>query len=184
MNICVFCASSSEIKDSYKETARSIGRFIAKNNHTLVYGGATGGLMTEIAEATHKNNGKIIGVIPESIINKGRLSALPDQLIRVKSMSERKEVMSRLADIFITLPGGIGTLDEFFDVSATSLVGDHNKPIILVNDNDYYKGLLLQLQRMTDEKLGSTKSIHQFTVVCSDKECFQIIDELTNQFLN
>lgn len=154
MNICVFCASSSQVSDAFKSEARLIGQFIAENGHTLIYGGATGGLMDAVAEATHELGGEIIGVVPDLIVEKGRKSDLPTQTFQVETMSERKELMKEYADVFVVLAGGFGTLDELFDVVASGMVGYHDKQTILVNSDDYFAGLLQQIDRMTAEGLG------------------------------
>ncbi len=154
MNICVFCASSPQVSEVFKSEARLIGRFIAENQHTLVYGGATGGLMDTVAEATHEFGGEIIGIVPDLIVEKGRKSALPMQLFQVETMSDRKELMKEYADVFVVLAGGFGTLDELFDVVASGMVGYHDKQTILVNSDDYFAGLLQQIERMTAESLG------------------------------
>ena len=115
MNICVFCASAPQTSEAFKAEARLIGNFIAEQGHTLVYGGATGGLMDAVAEAVHEGGGDIIGVVPQVIVDKGRKSTLPDQLYIVGDMSERKEMMKEFSDVFIVLPGGFGTFDEMCD---------------------------------------------------------------------
>ena len=154
MNICVFCASSDGVSEAFKEEARVIGRFIATGGHTLVYGGATGGLMDAVAETVAEQQGEIIGVVPELIVEKGRRSTLPMQLFEVADMSERKEMMKELADVFVVLPGGFGTYDELFDVLASGMVGYHDKPLALVNTDDFYAGIKQQIRRMTTENVG------------------------------
>lgn len=145
-NICVFCSSSNTIAENYKQAAFRLGEAIAKNGDTLVYGGATGGLMTSVAEGANAQNGKITGVITGSIIRMGRLSPLLSETIKVDSLSERKQRMRALADIFIVLPGGFGTLDEMFDVVASGTIGEHKKPLIIVNEDGFFDQLLEQIE--------------------------------------
>lgn len=171
MNICVFCASSPSVGRRFDEEARTIGRFIAENGHTLVYGGATGGLMDTVAEAAHACGGEIIGVVPELIVENGRKSGLPTQLFVVGDMSERKELMKEYADAFVVLAGGIGTYDELFDVLASGMVGYHDKPLALVNTDNFYEGILTQFGRMAAEKLGDTARTAGFRVCASADEC-------------
>ena len=164
MNICVFCASSDGVSEAFKEEARVIGRFIATGGHTLVYGGATGGLMDAVAETVAEQQGEIIGVVPELIVEKGRRSTLPMQLFEVADMSERKEMMKELADVFVVLPGGFGTYDELFDVLASGMVGYHDKPLALVNTDDFYAGIKQQIRRMTTENVGYVSRTSGFFV--------------------
>lgn len=142
MKICVFCSSSNSIAPEFIEMGKILGRKIAENGHTLVYGGATGGLMDAVAEGASGENGEIIGVIPEIIIHSDRLSKLPTQQIVTADMSERKKRMKEIADVFVVLPGGFGTLDEMFDVIASASVGEHKKPLICHNYNGFYNSLI------------------------------------------
>ena len=177
MNICVFCASSPQVSERFKEEARAIGRYIAEKGHTLVYGGATGGLMDAVAEAVHECGGEITGVIPEVIVQKGRESSLPTVLFRVGTMSERKDMMKEYADVFVALPGGYGTLDEVFDVLASGMAGEHDKPLVLVNTDDYWGYMLQQFQKMHAEGLAYRSPRVRLTVVQSAEEAMREIEE-------
>src|ERR1035437_5453077 len=148
MNIAVFCSSSNHIADQYREVAFQLGEFIAENGNTLVYGGATGGLMDSVAEGVHSKNGKIIGVIPNAVIKMNRQSSLPTQLITVETMSERKAEMKAFSEVFIVLPGSYGTLDEMLDIIASGVVGEHKKPLIILNQNGFYDLFLNQIDFM------------------------------------
>ena len=177
MNICVFCASSPQVSERFKEEARVIGRYIAEKGHTLVYGGATGGLMDAVAEAAHEGGAEIIGVIPEVIMRKGRESGLSSRLFRVGTMEERKDMMKEYADVFVALPGGYGTLDEVFDVLASGMAGEHDKPLVLVNTDDYWGSLLQQFQKMHAEGLAYRSPRVRLTVVQSADEAVREIEE-------
>ena len=142
MKICVFCSSSDRVGDDFKLLGKQVGRKIAENGHTLVYGGATGGLMDAVAEGATEKNGEIIGIISEIIIRANRLSALPTQMIVATDMNERKKRMKEIADVFLVLPGGYGTLDEMMDVIASGSVGEHRKPLICLNHNGVYDSLI------------------------------------------
>ncbi len=159
MNICVYCSSRNKGSAPYVAAAAELGDWIAKQGHTLVYGGATGGLMDAVADAAYAANGKIIGVIPTLIKDFGRLSNVCSQLIEVKDMSERKNVMQEVSDIFIVLPGGIGTMDELFDTISKVALGYFSKPTIIANFNNYWEHLINQLTLMQDTKLGSINNI-------------------------
>ena len=122
--------------------AQALGKLIAKDNLTLVYGGGNVGIMGELANTVLKYNGKVIGVIPENLVS--REAALRDvtELKVVKSMHERKALMSELSDGFITMSGGIGTLEEFFEIWTWAQLGIHSKPIGLLNIDNYYTKLI------------------------------------------
>lgn len=141
MNIAVYCSAKNQIPDNYKMLGIQLGQWIAKAGHTLIFGGATGGIMTAISETVFHNKGRVIGVIPKRIIQAGRRSDACTQLIEVDSMAMRKQEMRNRADLFVCLPGSYGTLDEMFDVIAAGTVGEHHKPLFIVNYNDFFSPL-------------------------------------------
>lgn len=154
MNICVYCSSSDQVRDEFKQQATEFGKWMANNGHTLVYGGATGGLMSAVAQGVADDNGDIVGIIPECIIEKGRKSDLPTELFIVGDMAERKSMMKEYSDVFVVFPGGFGTLDEMFDTISSCMVGEHDKTTILFNPDNFWMGLLLQLDKILKEGLG------------------------------
>lgn len=154
MNICVYCSSSDQVRDEFKQQATEFGKWLADKNHTLVYGGATGGLMSAVAQGASDAGGDIVGIIPDCIIEKGRKSDLPTELFIVGDMAERKSMMKEYSDVFVVFPGGFGTLDEMFDTISSCMVGEHDKPTILYNPDNFWMGLLLQLDKILKEGLG------------------------------
>ncbi|MBO5346308.1 MAG: TIGR00730 family Rossman fold protein [Paludibacteraceae bacterium] len=154
MNICVYCSSSDQVRDEFKQQATEFGKWLADKNHTLVYGGATGGLMSAVAQGASNAGGDIVGIIPDCIIEKGRKSDLPTELFIVGDMAERKSMMKEYSDVFVVFPGGFGTLDEMFDTISSCMVGEHDKPTILYNPDNFWMGLLLQLDKILKEGLG------------------------------
>ncbi len=152
MNICVYCSAKDTIAEEYKQQGRIIGKWIAESGHTLVFGGATGGLMTEVSRSAFESGGQVIGVIPHRIIVSGRRSPWCTRIIKVAHMNERKQRMKELANCFICLPGSYGTLDEMFDVIAAGTVGEHHKPIYILNYNNFYLPLIQEIARMKQEK--------------------------------
>ena len=138
MNICVFCASSSNIAPEFFEAATELGSLIAKNGHTLVYGGGSSGLMGAVANGALDNGGHVIGVAPKFFDEPGVLLKDSCEFIFTETMSERKDIMIDMADAFICLPGGIGTFEEFFEVLTLKQLGQHAKSISLLNTRDYY----------------------------------------------
>lgn len=141
MIVCVYCSAKDSVPAAYKQQAAALGRWIAGNGHTLLFGGATGGLMTAVSEAAYNAGGTVVGVVPERIVRSGRLSPFCTELIRVENMSVRKQTMRDRADVFVCLPGSYGTLDEMFDVVASGTVGEHRKPIYIFNQDGFYEGL-------------------------------------------
>ena len=178
MKVCVFCSSSNNIPEKYKQSAYRFGQFLANKGITLVYGGATGGLMDAVAQGAKAGDGEIIGVIPDIIIKMNRLSHLPTQQIIVSTMSERKMRLKQEADAFVVLPGGYGTLDEMFDVIASGNVGEHRKPLICVNEDGFYRQLLGQIATMKTECFTPKNENYKPVFVASLKECMKQISIL------
>ncbi len=145
-NICVFCSSSDVISEDYKKTARDLAELMANNNFTLVNGGSKVGLMGIMARKMKELNGKSIGVIPQLIFDKDLACYSTNQLIVTKDMRERKEKLSQLADAFIALPGGFGTLEELMEVMTLKQLEVHQKPIVIMNTNSFYSKLLEQFE--------------------------------------
>jgi uncharacterized protein (TIGR00730 family) len=175
MNIAVFCSSSNHIADHYKQSAFQLGELIAESGNTLVYGGGTGGLMDSVAEGAKNKNGSIIGVIAQAIIKMKRQSTLPTQLIVVETMSERKEKMKLISDVFIVLPGSYGTLDEMLDIIASGVVGEHKKPLILTNEGGFYELFLSQINQMRNEHFIPTEEKYKPIIANSISHCMEII---------
>ena len=168
MNIVVFCASSDNVGEQYRTVARELGRKIARCGHTLIYGGAIGGLMDEVAQGARDEDGEVIGIIPESIVERGRMSELPTTLYRVDTMAERKEMMTEMADLFIALPGGFGTLDEMMTTISACKVGETEARTIIVNINGFYDALVEQIRRFTAEGIGKA----------NDSECYSVVNSI------
>ena len=150
--ICVFCGSSPGASPAYAEAARQLGRLLAQRGLGLVYGGGNVGLMGILADAVLAEGGEVTGVIPHSLVARevGH-QALTDLRI-VDTMHERKALMADLADGFVALPGGIGTLDEWFEIWTWAQLGLHAKPCGLLNVQGYYSPLLAFLDRMVEER--------------------------------
>jgi uncharacterized protein (TIGR00730 family) len=148
MRIAVYCSAKDRIPEEYLSLGDTLGKWIAEAGHTLVYGGATGGLMTRVSNATKAAGGAVEGVIPKRIIQAKRMANNCDVLYTVANMCERKQKMKDLADCFICLPGSYGTLDEMMDVIASGTVDEHRKPIFILNYEGFYEGLKIQVAHM------------------------------------
>ncbi len=153
MNICVFGAASQAIDESYIELVTALGMRLAKDGHNLVFGAGGTGLMGAAVRGIQKGGGKAIGVIPEffkeELIEAVHLEC--DEIIYTDSMRERKRIMEDMADAFIIVPGGMGTLEEFFEVLTLKQLCRHNKPIALYNINGYYDKLQELLMHCASE---------------------------------
>ncbi|WP_024865696.1 TIGR00730 family Rossman fold protein [Butyrivibrio sp. FCS014] len=154
MNIAVYCGSSSGNNPRFIRSAKELGRWIGENGHTLVYGGASKGLMGAVSNAVIEAGGKVIGVIPDVAIIQARKHTGLTELIETKSMAERKSKMIELADAFIALPGGIGTLDEITEVMSLSSLGIIGGPIVLYDTDGYYRPLKAVLDNVLNAEFG------------------------------
>ena len=148
MKIAVYCSAKDRIPEEYLSLGDTLGKWIAEAGHTLVYGGAPGGLMTRVSNAANAAGGIEEGVIPLRIIQAKRMADNCDVLYTVETMCERKQKMKELADCFDCLPGSYGTLDEMMDVVASGTVDEHRKPIFILNYKGFYEGLKLQAAHM------------------------------------
>jgi len=149
--ICVYCGSGIGADSAFVNAANKLGKVLVDNNIELVYGGASVGLMGTIAKSVLENGGKVIGIIPKSLVGKEvALTELTDLRI-VNTMHERKILMTELSDGFIAMPGGFGTLEEIFEIITWAQLGFHNKPCSLLNINGYYDHLLKFLDHTVDQ---------------------------------
>lgn len=176
MNIAVFCSSSNHIANHYKQSAFRLGELIAESGNTLVYGGATGGLMDSVAEGARSKSGLVIGVIPQAVIKMKRQSTLPTQLIAVETMSDRKAQMKTLADLFVILPGSYGTLDEMLDIIASGIVGEHQKPVVIINQDGFYNHFLKQVDFMRSELFIPAEEKFKPIIVQNVNNCMELIN--------
>jgi uncharacterized protein (TIGR00730 family) len=164
--ITVFCGSSFGNEPVYETKARLLGNALAKNNIELVYGGANVGLMGAVADGVLSQGGKVIGVLPYFLQSKEIAHEGLTELILVESMHERKTKMNELCDGVIALPGGFGTLEEFFEMLTWAQLGLHRKPIAILNINGFYDALKTMIQVMVDK--GFLKPVNQEMLLVSD----------------
>ena len=165
-SVCVFCGSSPGNDPAYAEAARQLGRTLAESGIRLVYGGGHVGLMGVVADAALKAGGGVVGVMPKSLIDCEIGHDGLTKLHVVGSMHERKALMSELSDGFVALPGGAGTLEEFFEVFTWALLGEHRKPCGLLNVAGYHDPLLAVFDHMVDR--GFLKQEHRDMVLVDE----------------
>lgn len=173
--ICVFCGSSSGNNPAYSNAAQQLGLSLAQRNIELVYGGARVGLMGLLADTVLQSGGRAIGVIPRALVEKEIAHTGLTDLHIVESMHERKSKMADLADGFIALPGGFGTLEEFCEVLTWSQLGLHRKNCGLLNIRGYYDGLLSLFDHAVGE--GFVKAANR-SLVLSDNDPARLIDKV------
>ncbi len=158
-SICIFLGANPGNDPKYAEAARNMGRELASRNITTVYGGSNMGLMGILAESAMEAGGEVIGVIPESLVKKEVAHNGLSKLHIAESMHERKALMAELSDGFIAMPGGIGTMDEIFEIFTWAQLGFHAKPCGLLNVDGYYDPLLGFLDNVVKE--GFLKEMHR-----------------------
>lgn len=151
MRVCVFCGSSPGKGPAYQDAARHVGAVFAERGIELVYGGAKAGTMGVLADAVLERGGKVHGVIPQSLVDREVAHTGLTSLEIVPGLHERKAMMAELADGFLTLPGGAGTLEELFEVFTWAQLGLHEKPIALLDVGGYYQPMLRFLENMSAE---------------------------------
>lgn len=168
--ICVFCSACNDLDEKYQNIARQMGRFIGTNNHSLVYGGSRSGLMGITADAALDAGANAYGVIPEFLKEKEIMHDGLTELHITDTMHERQLKMSELGDVFIILPGGMGTMAEFFEITTWKLLGLHSKPIIIVNTDGYWTDMVNMIQKMQDDGFLHNQSRHEIYEVVDDLE--------------
>ena len=164
--ICIFCGSSMGFDPIYKEKAAELGRVLADNGCELLFGGGSVGLMKVIADVMMERGCKVTGTITLHLLDMHVGHPEIDKLIVVESMAERKKILEDMADGFIALPGGIGTMDEFFEAYVLSQLRVFDKPVALFNVNGYYDGIVDFIKHMADE--GFMRREHAENLIVSD----------------
>lgn len=154
-SICVYCGSRPGSNPRYAAAAEAVGQWIGSHGGQLVYGGGRSGLMGTVAEATRLAGGRVVGVIPQALVDKELANQACDELHVVNTMHERKAMMAERSDAFLALPGGIGTFEELFEVWTWRQLGYHGKPLGLLNVEGYYDGLLAFLASSVQNGLMS-----------------------------
>jgi uncharacterized protein (TIGR00730 family) len=162
-NIAVFCGSNHGINAEYTKAAEALALALCQHGIALVYGGATVGLMGVLADSMLQSGGEVIGVIPESMVDVEIAHQGLTKLFTVKTMHERKALISDISDGFILLPGGAGSLDEFFEIFTWLQLGYHKKPCSILNTNGYYNPILHFIDQAINE--GFMKPAHKEAIL-------------------
>ncbi|MBQ8155493.1 MAG: TIGR00730 family Rossman fold protein [Prevotella sp.] len=151
MKICVFCSANKQIDPEFFTMTEELGKWAAENGHTIVYGGVNQGLMECIGKAAKEAGGHTIGVVPMIVEKTGRISDFVDVEIPCDNLHDRKQLMENQSDVFIALPGGLGTLDEIFTIVASATIGYHQKMVILYNMKGFWNNLIALLDDLQDK---------------------------------
>jgi len=171
--ICVFCGSSMGARESYKRSAVQLGKIFLEKNIRLIYGGANVGLMKILAETILEGGGEVVGIMPRRLVEKEVAHTGLTEMHIVESMSERKNLMVRLSDAFIALPGGFGTLDEMFEVITYNQLRLVDKPMGILNVEGYYDKLLEFIDHTVEEKYIRPEHRNNLIVETEPKVLFQ-----------
>lgn len=177
MNIAVFCAASEAIAPYYVTAAKEVGTLIGEIGASLVYGGARFGLMEATAKAAKQAGAHIIGVVPDILVERGRVSTLLDEHIPCRNLSDRKDIMLAKSDILVALPGGIGTLDEIFHVLAAATIGFHSKRVVLYNVNGFWDSMVAMLDNFNAAGFIRGEMERFMAVANSIEDLDQLINE-------
>ena len=175
MNICVFCGSAAGQNPVYASTAQHFGKLLAEHGHSLVYGGGNIGLMGLVADAVLENHGKVIGVIPSFLAEREVAHKGLTQLEIVGTMHQRKMRMAELAQAFVALPGGWGTLEEVAEILTWKQLGLIPQPVMLLNTNDFFNPLLGQMRLMVEEGFLRSENLAQLSIAQHPEEVFSMI---------
>ena len=175
--ICVYGAASDRIKDDYIDKVEGLGKILALNGHSIIYGGGASGLMGAVARGVTENGGKVIGVAPR-FMHKFEPMFDCTETITAPTLADRKEIMESRAEAFIVVPGGVGTFDEFFQIITLKELGQlDDKPIILLNINDYFKELYEMMKASNRKGFLREGVIHMFTICDTAEEAVKEVEK-------
>jgi uncharacterized protein (TIGR00730 family) len=174
--ICVFCASSSTLEQKWLDLATLTGQEIAARGHALVSGGGCVGMMGAVADGARSGGGHTLGVIPQALVDLEVADTAADELIVTADMGSRKNLLIERSDAFITLPGGLGTMDELFEVWTTATLDLHHKPIVLLDPDGFYDGLLAWLAQLAETQFVRKAALERVSVAKSIPEALDIIE--------
>ena len=177
-SLCVYCGSSGRGRDSHHEAAQRLGRLMAEAGVRLVYGGGRIGLMGLIADAVLQGGGEVVGIIPRFLDQVEVGHSGVSRLVVTENMHERKEKMAELSDAFVILPGGLGTLDETFEILTWKQLQLHDKPVLIVDVDGYWQPLVDLVDRMIEENYAKPEHRALFQVVASVDEVLPALAEM------
>ncbi len=180
MKIVVYCSSQEGLDEKYRLLARDLGTWIGQQGHTLLYGGSNAGLMHITAAAVHEAGGHIVGVIPEMF--RHRIDPVCDKVVYTANLGDRKQYMIEHGDVFVVMPGGIGTLDEWMSTLAVMTIGnDDPRPIVVANIDGLYDATIQQLADMTHTPFARGKNLARTLAARTTTELLSTLASLTSR---
>jgi uncharacterized protein (TIGR00730 family) len=174
--VCVFCASSRALDQVWLDLASQTGGELARRGHTLVSGGGCVGMMGAVADGARASGGHTVGIIPQALVDLEVADVHADELVVTDGMASRKTLMIDKSDAFLTLPGGLGTLDELFEVWTTATLAIHRKPIVLLDLDGFYRGLVEWLGGLAPTRFAQQRALDLLVVVDSVPAAFDAIE--------
>jgi uncharacterized protein (TIGR00730 family) len=174
--ICVYCASSESIDRSYLDLATAVGRRLAAAGHSLVSGGGRVSMMGAVARAARAGGARTVGVIPAQLMSRELADADADELVVVDTMRERKREMDERSDAFLALPGGIGTLEELFEIWTSASLGMHAKPVVVLDVGGYYRPLWAYLESLRADGFVRQSALDLLRRVSGVEAAFRALD--------
>ena len=178
--ICVFCGSSYGDDPAFRDAARAMGAGIAKAGWSLIFGGGGNGLMGDVARAAQEGGANVQGIIPAFLRAAEPPISEEEKLIVTPHIQERKNLMLKMSDAFVVLPGGLGTFDEFFEVAVEAQLGVHEKPIVVVNVNGYYDALDAMLHATIKAGFAREKTLKLYYLADGPQAALQILEGRLN----
>ncbi len=178
MRIAIFCSANADIDADFFKMTEKVGRWAGENGHTIVFGGCNMGLMECVAKAAHEAGSMTIGVVPMIIERGGRASDYMDVTIPCDNLNDRKSIMMDQSDVFVALPGGIGTLDEVFTVVASATIGYHKKQVILFNIKGFWDSLISLLDDLSQKGMVRGDWHKHIIIVSEMAELTAFLDEI------
>jgi uncharacterized protein (TIGR00730 family) len=176
--VCVFCASSTRIEPVWLELAREVGAGLGARGHRVLSGGGCVGMMGTLAEGARATGGHTVGVIPQSLVDLEVADTDSDELVVTDGMAARKIIMMERADAFLILPGGLGTLDELFEVWTTATLGHHRKPLVLLDSHGFYTGLTTWLRDLERQSFLHPRALAMVQIVRTVDDALDAVDRV------
>jgi hypothetical protein len=174
-SVTIYCSSSNSLPPHYYEAGMQLGRALATNKWTLVYGGNSVGLMKTVAEAVRARGGKVIGITPQLFCDKGLEDKLCDELVVTNSMRDRKAILEERGDAFIALPGGLGTFEEIFEIIVGRQLATHNKAVVLLNTAGYWDPMIAMIDSAIEQRFIKPKARNLFFVAADVPQAIEYL---------
>ena len=181
MKIAVYCSSRANLDPEYESVAEAAGKWIGENRHELIYGGVDAGLMHIVAQAAHDAGAQITGIVPKRFAY--RADEIVDNLIQCRDLNDRKEMMIDLADAFIVLPGGIGTIDEWISTLSILIVnGDTHRKIVVANTRGIFDSLISQIDELAASPFARSEMLSMSVTVADEQTLISTLNDIQNNF--